>query len=423
MSDHASHVSVERHRSGHEDRADPGSTRDPRAVGARFLPGLALLPTFAAVSTIVLYLAGWPEPDDGGAVIGVGLGIAVLGWLVVSVLFFGPLTRVESAAGDTYDQLRTRVLSLRARVDAHRSAPPDAGAPGGSALAEAALIVADLEREMAPAGPASQKWLLGTGYVNLWRRVHRAEEALLELAPRDELYGVALHDRALLGRLRVDGAQDLRDALTGILGTPDGAAAPAARETAIALLDMPDARALVRQARYTAHAYRGDLWDKLVNLRNRLVATMFLTTLGTYGLLAVAVLQEADADAVAGAVALYLVGAGVGLFRELYATANRRAGMVFDYGLGYVRLLAIPVLSGIAAIGGVAIVALGGVPADDGTVPLSDVYSLDTHPYGLIVAAIFGLTPNLLLERLRSRTDQYQQEIQPRGGVPDGTPR
>jgi hypothetical protein len=388
-------------------------------LSARFLPGLALLPTFAAVTTLALYLADWPEGASGGVIAGIGLGIGVAAWLVVSLLFFGPFTRIESAVGDTYDQLRTRVLSLRARIEVHKSAPaPATGNAAATALAEAGSLVDDLERELGPESPASQKWLLATGYVNLWRRVHRAEEALLELAPKEELFVTALRDRRLLGRSRVSGAAELGAALDDVLGDADGREPSAvAREKALTALDTPYGRTLTREAEHALHSHHNDVWDKLVNLRNRLVATLFVTTLGTYALLAVAVLMEADPDAVAGATVFFVVGAGIGLFRELYATSRRRGGVVFDYGLGYARLLTVPVLSGIAAIGGVALTRLGAASTDE-MPQLSEVYSLEAYPFGLVVAAIFGLTPSLLLERLRSRTDEYQEQIKPTGEAP-----
>ena len=267
--------------------------------------------------------------------------------------------------------------------------------------------------------------------MNLWRRVHRAEEALIALSPAQELYVVALKDRRLLGRSPVDGAAELGAALGDILAEGDAeepepgrraALSSAAREKALLALDTPDARALVREAEHTLHSFRDGLWDKIVYLRNRLVATLFLTTLGTYCLLAIAVLRDAGPEAVAGATVFYVVGAGIGLFRDLYATSTQAGGLVFDYGLGYVRLMTIPVLSGIAAIGGVALTQLAGA-SRGGTPELADIYSLKAYPAGLVVAAIFGLTPSLLLERLRGRADEYKEQIQPSGEAPDASSR
>jgi formate-dependent nitrite reductase membrane component NrfD len=73
-------------------------------------------------------------------------------------------------------------------------------------------------------------------------------------------------------------------------------------------------------------------------------------------------------------------------------------------------VLTIPVLSGIAAVGGVVITRLGGT-ATDMNVTLDQIFSLKDYPFGVIVAAIFGLTPGLLLERLRAETDAYKKQI------------
>lgn len=383
--------------------------------GVRFLPGLATLPTFSASLTLALYLADWPDTSSAGmaaiALAG-GIGLSV----VVSLLFFGSFTRIESAVGDTYDQLVTRTIALRARIDALR--PEEGTAPPTvrpAAATEAARMIENLEEQLRGGQPGSVRWLMATGYVNLWRRVHRAEEALLELAGPEKLHLAAMTNRRLLARSGAGGASELARALDAILKTPPGRgkhnATSGRQEAALAALDTPCGRALVREAQYRVHAQRNDLWDKLVNLRNRLVATLFLTTIGLYALLLVAVLGGAEPGAVTAAAVLFTVGAGVGLFRELHATSHHRGGVVFDYGLGYARLLTVPVLSGTAAIGGVVLTRLA---ADSGTeaAPLGEIFSLTAYPLGLLVAAVFGLTPGLLIERLRNRTDEYKAEIQ-----------
>jgi formate-dependent nitrite reductase membrane component NrfD len=105
----------------------------------------------------------------------------------------------------------------------------------------------------------------------------------------------------------------------------------------------------------------------------------------------------------------YLVGALVGLFAELYGASRGHLRAVHDYGLALVRLLTIPVLSGIAAVLGVVLTRLAGAASTD--VPLTDIFSLEDYPLGIVVAAIFGLTPGLLLERLRTETNEYKEEL------------
>ena len=43
---------------------------------------------------------------------------------------------------------------------------------------------------------------------------------------------------------------------------------------------------------------------------------------------------------------------------------------------------------------------------------LADVFSLGTYAFGLVVAAIFGLTPRLFIDRLRSESRAYIRDLQ-----------
>jgi hypothetical protein len=131
----------------------------------------------------------------------------------------------------------------------------------------------------------------------------------------------------------------------------------------------------------------------------------------TYTLFALAVIQEVDEVSVTAGITFYLVGALVGLFGELYATYRRRRGIVGDYGLSAARLLTVPLLAGIAAVGGVVITRLSGTATAEGLPPLREIFSLRGYPFGLVIAAIFGLTPGLLLDRLSQQTESYKKEL------------
>jgi hypothetical protein len=109
--------------------------------------------------------------------------------------------------------------------------------------------------------------------------------------------------------------------------------------------------------------------------------------------------------------AFYLVGSTVGLFSEVYTRSRRIRGVSDDIGLEFVRLLTVPQLSGIAGVLGVVLTRLGGTATASGTPSLDEVFSLTDYPFGIVVAAIFGLTPGLLLARLRQQTDEYKDEL------------
>ena len=172
------------------------------------------------------------------------------------------------------------------------------------------------------------------------------------------------------------------------------------------------------------NSYRDDLFERFVRIRNAMFAALVYVGLVAVGVLALAVIalpRRLD-DAVIAAMAYYLVGALVGLFAELYgASRGQHRGAVHDYGLAFVRLLTVPVLSGIAAVLGVVVTRLAGAAATD--VPLTDIFALEEYPLGVLVAAIFGLTPGLLLERLRTETNEYKQElVKSAAGTPGTSP-
>ncbi len=43
---------------------------------------------------------------------------------------------------------------------------------------------------------------------------------------------------------------------------------------------------------------------------------------------------------------------------------------------------------------------------------LPDIFDLNGNRFGLVIAAIFGLTPNLLIRRLQEQTDRYKDDLQ-----------
>jgi len=73
-------------------------------------------------------------------------------------------------------------------------------------------------------------------------------------------------------------------------------------------------------------------------------------------LLGVALLADVSQTALKAALAFYLVGATVGLFRHLRNASARDAIIEDDYGLSTVRLLQLPLFSGIAGVAFTALV-------------------------------------------------------------------
>jgi len=136
--------------------------------------------------------------------------------------------------------------------------------------------------------------------------------------------------------------------------------------------------------------------------------------------------------------AMYMVGSLVGLFSRLRIEASRPSTND-DYGLYLARLLTGPLLSGLAGVAGVYLIAqapaflgpiaeVGSASASPGpsaspppteilaVVPqpkaLADIYDLAKNHLALAVAAVFGLAPGLLTQRLQQQVDRLERDLQ-----------
>src|SRR5260370_24937381 len=105
----------------------------------------------------------------------------------------------DVCSSDLYGLLTCRLSQLEARL--HEINTPDQnGKPKHwadyqlVALKEARDQVEDLNSQL-HRYPAGLQWVLGLGYVNAWSKLHRAEEALIEVEPVEMVIRGALHDK------------------------------------------------------------------------------------------------------------------------------------------------------------------------------------------------------------------------------------
>ena len=126
--------------------------------------------------------------------------------------------------------------------------------------------------------------------------------------------------------------------------------------------------------------------------------------------------REVVSDPILAGAAFFLVGALVGLFRQLHIAGTKRLASEEDYGLTAARLIMTPLLSGIAAVAGAALVKLlphvtGCTELCEDDFTLGTVFDLENWPQGLVWAAIFGFTPTLVLARLQQGVDEYREDL------------
>ena len=472
-----------------------------------FLPGLALVfmvGYFLFPTTLVFYAPAF------------GIGAAIVAWLLVSALVFRAAAKPDYGIPTSYAELLRHIQSAEAQLGTLPSPPPNA-----TAHADATAQMAALKDLLKAEG---LQWAIGYGYTNAWTRMHRVEEALIELQPLDDVLEGASYDELrldgsavpnrddLLGKIRKavedlqpqatkylktysvraatasgptitsdslpDGTvgtkynqtlratggtppytwtspqfppvpanpNDLALSAAGILsGTPTTASATtvaitvkdatgnsATRQLALTI-DPPGtvrppnvvtsgsadiARAALRTVRQTINEYRDERWSGLIVERNRLLGTCALTALAFFTILAIAIVNNAEPGSIIAAIVFALIGAAVGLGKRLRDESQADSAPI-DEGLSVARLLTTPVFSGYCAVCGVVLMAMlpfaTAVLEKSPTPPsvnLGSVFSIGDNPMGLFFAAIFGLTPGLLFERLQQQADKLKNDLQ-----------
>jgi len=313
---------------------------------------------------------------------------------------------------------------------------------------------------------AGTTWIIGTGYNSAWTLLHHAEEAMYEVADVETLVRGAKHDFLAIEGSHMNRQDELLENVIQAVavlkpealiyfkehqpgkssvalcqfqrtqiskpssadgnGSTKNVVDPDAQANAVAA-----ARATLREVRSTLNDFRDNRWEGIVRQRSRLLKSIAATGIVTHVLLCITILTNASLDVAAhkqftgmtpfqtgimAATIFYMVGAIAGLFVRFYSE-SRAAASIDDFGLSAIRLTALPLLSGLAGIGGVLVAVmlatLGGPTligsSAEKAVQLSTIFSLD--PRLLLTAAIFGVAPNLLIKGLQQKADEYATEL------------
>lgn len=404
-----------------------------RAYGAALVASLVVIPTIASVVTLGLYfsppllLIAQPALDWYPVVFGALFTLIV--WCIGAV-FGSYFTTVAGANARSYGLLISRLSQLEARLSVVDSLDWSEKLADYQriALREAHVNLADLKSYLSRY-PAGLQWVLGIGYVNAWLKLHRADEALIDVEPPEMVIGGALHDMLslensqignrdkLLAKL-VQAANDLDPAATVYFKEhrPDKNSAAVTVDTKNSIPSTQEqarARFVLREVRQALNDFKDFLWAGLVRARNSLLGVIALTGLLTYVLLCAALLAgdpASNRSAIIAATAFYMAAAIAGLFGRVYRELT--IGTTFDdYGFSLARLIATPLLSGLAGVSGVLVTRLlyntflGWFTPGSYSITLQSIFKLDVTTY-LLVAAIFGLLPNLIIRNLKPTAEQ-----------------
>jgi hypothetical protein len=417
------------------------------AYGLGLAAASLTLPGLAGATLVLVVLSDWL---DGATAFAAAAAIGLSATAVVALLC-RRYAYADTANPSVFQELTAELDEVQAQLKA--CAHP--GDPARTAAAEAAYGEARAHAARVESGlrPAAGKprvpqlgWLLATGYTGAWKRLHRANEALIEVVPQEaairgavsdglRLHGSPIPQRALLlhnlcaalGALSPAAAalvpQELslpgRAAAPDALATPPAGNGDATASSAAPALSKSEALAVLREVRQTINGFRDDCRDGIVRARNKLAATILFTGLTTFVFFGLAVANDAPDSALVAGATFYLIGALVGLFRQLHAAAGGSTTKEEDYDLSTARLLNTPLQSGLGAIGGVVLTAMlvvvvptPGSTSSDELPSLTEIFDLHGNPTGLIVAAVFGFTPALLITRLQANVDKYKSDLE-----------
>lgn len=398
---------------------------------------LFLVPHLAGAFTILVYTSSHSLPKwmnslpIGWLAIFGGSAIAFAAWLLLAWVFRS-FTTANTASKYSGLQLRGQLNDLKAEFESLQSLNIQ---DQDFTIKKIERSIDEIEREIDRPG---LRWVLASGYISTWRRLHRAQEAMILVKPLQDVIYDALHDEMrLLGSTIASSENELNKLRTALkqlspsatiylIGQPtdqvqNSNSSPKGINTAANQAEVDsgaeierEARTAVREVRETINEYRDGLWEGLARSRNELMATAIIAGFLTYILLAIAIIADAVSATIIAAAGFEVVGALAGLFYRLYLEWNRTdsAGGAEDYYFALARIIVTPLLSGIAAPGGILVVralSLSLVSTQAAIPALVNLFQPNLENF--LVAAIFGLTPNLLIGTLQQRGENLQNQI------------
>jgi hypothetical protein len=423
-----------------------GTIRDAEGYMAGVWVVSTLGPWIAASTAVVTYLVsdGANRPIEvkfAAAYNGIAAALA----FIAAIAFLGrQLSRPQRAQPRTWEGLVDRLAQLKARINATFPTPEE-GAPTTAAErharalgdeARALLVTVDEHICHEDRWRPELRWALATGYSSVQRTLHRLDEMLIEAEPTAALTGDALHDALCLSGSTMTDREALMARLRAAIQVispqayryffPVGGAPSAGEPAEGATPSEAEARGVLREVRYAINTFRDDRVDGLIRARNRLVWVVLTVGITAYLALGLAIIRGASLTAVATVSVLYLVAALAGLVNRLRIESSRSSA-IEDFGLHFARLIATPLLSGLAGVAGVYLVAMtpellmitspstaaaGQEVSTVAPLALGQIFDLATNQSALLVAAVFGLVPAQLFSGLQRQADRFQVDLE-----------
>jgi hypothetical protein len=178
-----------------------------------------LLPVLAVVMTALMYIILEKAPDGTILPIGplpvnkgvlasiFGLVIAFIVWTVITLPARKRATARESSPPNYYqimealDNLKYKIRCVR--PNGRLANTVDNGLDKVSRCEAYEVVRGEIREVEKRLKNVDTAWVTGAGYIELWHRIHRAQEAMIKLEPLNEVVeGAMRDDERLLDRLR-----------------------------------------------------------------------------------------------------------------------------------------------------------------------------------------------------------------------------
>ena len=459
--DRLNRPSLPKNKANNNDSEDESLTWSERrrAYGATLFAMGSVVHIVASIVTVMLFLI-WSFPPYWLVPV-YGSIITYIAFLIIAVFFVPYIGIVRGVSTRNISQLRARLDQLGARLDALGISGKDSGVSTDTNFKNVAKVEANRcyasARRYLQEHRAGLRWVTGMGYINAWGRVHRAEEALVKVEPPEMVFRGALHDRLaileskigkrdeLLKKLTIavtqlypEGEiyirentsddsprlQRIEDTVNEILANQqkqrqtDTDNTEQSKQNDAKQSKQDAARLMLSEIRRTLNEYRDNLWERILHERNRLLNTVAITGLVTHILLAITIVIIAitstsetlpmDKTLLMTATIYYVIGAIAGLFLRFWNEINSESALD-DFGLSLTRLLATPLLSGLAGVGGVIISLLLSDVLTTKTITLAEMFQF--LPSYFLTAAAFGLAPDLIIKGLQQKVARYSSDL------------
>jgi hypothetical protein len=409
--------------------------------GASLLAMANIFPIFASILSIIIFVMFANLPSSTFIATLGSTVFSLIAWLLLAIPY-KRLTAADRANTSSYELLVNRLHQLGMWIDIlDAEKEPEVECERKIRNIGLKEIHTSYEAINQNLGTKSLSWMMAVGYVNTWKLMHRADEALIFAEPDTAVINDALHDEMSLKDSALKNREDLLIKLRKAIKTFDQHAAtyliqqPPEEDKKMAsstqVEDQPgagnqscksadeikiQAKTIIREVRFTLHQFRDDRWEKLVRVRNHLMRMTILTGLVLYVLIEFVIITikktEIGVPMLEAATIFFFVGAIVGLFGRLY-NQSKTDTSIDDFRLAATRLMTAPLYSGLAALGGVLVV-------QKSVLGSSNVFALDLT--NILIAAIFGLTPGLFSNAIQKEADQYKSDLSSTG-APKGEKR